>query len=83
MGFQIVAWDSRGSCKAPEWKPQTSESKPQIQAKFTERFVEAHKTLSEPVSSPKLDRGKFQMNLRWIMVSGGNQAKLSFSCVSV
>lgn len=83
MGFQTVAQDRRESHKAPEWKLQTSESKSHTQAKFTERFVEAHKTLSEPVLSPKLDRGKFQMNLRRIMVSGGNQRKLSFSCVAV
>ena len=82
MGFQIMAQDSPGLCKAPEWKLQT-ESKPQSQVKLAERFAEACETLSEPACSPKLDRGTVQVNLRWIMVLGGNQAKLSFSCASV
>lgn len=83
MGFQIVAQDSWVSCKTPEWKLQTSQSKPQIQAKFAERFAEAHETLNEPASSPKLGRGEFQMNLRWIIALDGKEVKLSFSCASL
>ena len=64
MGFQIVAEIAEDHVKLLNENSQLLNRKPQIQAKFTERFAGVHKTLSEPASSPKLERGKFQMDLR-------------------
>lgn len=64
-GISDCGGDSRGPRKAPERKLQTSQSKPQIQAKFAGRFAGAHETLREPASSPNKIGANFnepQMN---------------------